>query len=94
MNRRNFFALAPAFPVAAVTATLTLREQGKPDIEGLDVSVLKLQPGDGVVLQCDGPISHDTADRIRATWEAWMPGTKAIVMGDGLSVKGVLRGAE
>lgn len=53
MNRREFVSLAPAFPVAAVTASLTLREDGHEPVE-LGVQVLKLQPGDTLVLQCAG----------------------------------------
>ena len=94
MNRRQFVRLAPAFPVAAVTATLTLKEDGKPPIEGLSVSVLKLQPGDIVVLRCAGSIPMATADRIKAMWEQFVPNTKAIILADGMTVEGILRGPE
>ena len=92
MNRREFVKLSQAFPVAAVTASLTLREEGKPDVEGLDVSVLRVQPGDIVVLSVPGCISSHTAERIKAQWESLCPGTRAAVLGDGMKIDGVLRG--
>jgi len=91
MNRRNFLALTPAFPAAA-KATLTLTD-GQVSTD-LDVSILKTQDGDRVILSCAGHISRDAADRIRAMWEQAMPGTKAIVLLDGMKVEGVLRGPE
>ena len=92
MNRRNFLALAPAFPAAAVTATVTLKREGEPAIDGLGVSVLKCQPGDYVVLSVDASLSFETAERIRAMWEHSVPGTKAIVLSDGMKLHGVMRG--
>jgi len=91
MKRRDFVKLAPAFPVAAVTASLTLRETGKEPVE-LDVSVLKCQPGDTLVLTAPDNISEDTAARIKA----WIEHTfenriKAMVLGDGLTIEGVIR---
>lgn len=92
MNRRDFVKLSPAFPVAAVTATLTLKEEGQPPIGGLDVSVLKLEPGDVVVLRVEGHILMATAERIKAHWECAVPGTRAFILADGMTVEGVLRG--
>ena len=91
MNRRDFVKLSPAFPAAAVTATLTLKEDGKRPIN-LDVSVLKLERGDTLVLSCDGDMSMNTADRIRFEVEHLLPGIKALIVADGLNVEGVLRG--
>ncbi len=93
MNRRNFLAMTPAFPVAAISASLVLREKDKPPVE-LDLSVLKLQPGDKVVLSVPLSISRDTADRIRSMWEQAIPGTTALILADGMKVDGVLRGSE
>lgn len=91
MNRREFVALAPAFPVAAVTASLTLRQDGHEPVD-VDVSVLKLQPGDTIVLQCPALISSETAVRLKNQIEHLFPGATAIVLGDGLTITGVLRG--
>lgn len=90
MNRREFVALVPAFPVAAVTASLTLRQDGHEPIE-LGVQVLTLQPGDTLVLQAAVPISQDTAARLQAWIEQKFPDTKAIVLDHGLTLAGVLR---
>lgn len=94
MNRREFVKLGPAFPAAAVTATLTLKEEGMPAVEGLDVSVLRLKAGDYVVLRCDGHITQDAAARIKAAWADAVPGTAAIVLDAGIRVDGVLRWPE
>jgi hypothetical protein len=91
MNRREFVALAPAFPVGAVTATLTVKEADKSPVD-LDVSVLKLQPGDTLVLTAPGYITQEAAERIKRYTEERFPGVNAIVLGDGLKVDGVLRG--
>jgi hypothetical protein len=92
MNRRHFIGLTPAFPAAAVTASLTLREEGKPTIDGLDVSVLRVKPGDVVILRCTGHITHDYANRIVEYVTRLLPeGATAMVLGDDLSVDGVLR---
>lgn len=93
MDRRHFLAMAPAFPTAAMSASLTLREEGKPDIN-LDLSVLKLQPGDVLVLTVPGSIHDDTAAYIKASVAAVFhpKDIKVMVMSDGLSVAGVLRG--
>ena len=91
MNRREFVALTPAFPAATVTASLTLREDGKEPIE-LDVSVLKCQPGDTLVLRHQGHISMETAERIKRYIEDGFDGrVKAMVLDGGLSLDGVLR---
>jgi hypothetical protein len=91
MNRRSFLNLTPAFPAAAVTASLTLREEGKPAIDGLDVSVLKLQPGDTIVLRTDSNMPFETMERLKANVEYLFPDVKVMVLMDGLTVDGVLR---
>jgi hypothetical protein len=94
MNRRQFVKLSTAFPAATVTASLTLHKDGEPPINNLDLSVLRVQPDDIVVLHCDGPIDEAQAARLKALWEARFPHTRAVVLGDGLSVAGVLRSTE
>ena len=91
MDRRSFLALSPAFPVAAASATLTLKREGEPPVE-LDVSILKTQPGDCVILSAPGPITQDIAQRLKDMWEHGVPGTKAVILSDGMKVDGVLRG--
>lgn len=83
--------MAPAFPAAAVSGALVLREAGKESVE-LDVSVLKCQPGDMLVLRHQGPITQEMAVRIQASVEDLFDGrVKAMVLSDGLSLEGVLR---
>lgn len=90
MERRNFLKMAPAFPAAAVSASIVLHQDGLEDTD-LDVSVLKLERGDTLVLSTDRAISEDVAKRIRDYMEDKFPGIKAMVLGDGLSIDGVLR---
>lgn len=91
MNRRDFIAMAPAFPAATIAATLTLREDGKEPVD-LDVSVLKVEPGDIVVLKATQYISQEGAEYVKAYLEDRVfPGCKALVLTGGLSVQGVLR---
>ena len=93
MHRRDFLKLTPA-----ATATLTLTTPGAPGtppiVEPFDVGVLRLEPGDVLVLTTPGCISIETAERIKAHVEReLLPlGVKAWIMGDGLTVAGVLRG--
>lgn len=91
MDRREFIAMSPAFPLAATTATLTLKAEGQAPVE-LDVSVLKLQPGDTLVLSVPTPISQATADRLKACIEDKFPGVTGMVIDQGMKVDGVLRG--
>ncbi len=90
MNRRSFLKMSPALPVGAVTASLVLREEGKEPIE-LDISVLKVQAGDTLVLSCERPMSQDTAARIKAYVEHVWPELKALILQDGLKIDGVIR---
>lgn len=90
MDRRSFLKLSPALPVGAVTASLVLREDGREPVT-LDVSVLKTQPGDVLVLSTPNPISEEAARRIKAHVEHVWPELKAMVMGDGLKLDGVIR---
>lgn len=90
MNGREFVKLAPAFPAAAVTASLTLREEGKESVE-LDVSVLKCQPGDTLVLRSTGRLHMEDCERIQQHFEHIFPGLKAIVLKDGMTLDGVIR---
>lgn len=92
MNRRSFLALSPAFPAAAVSASLVLREEGKRPVE-LNMSVLKLQTGDSLIIQSEGHLSAAEAESIKGLMEHHFPGNKAMVMSDGLKLAGVLRGA-
>lgn len=90
MNRREFVALTPAFPAAAVSASLTVRETGKDPID-LDVSVLKLQPGDVLVLRSAQSLSQNQVARISALIQDRF-GVKALVLDADLSLDGVIRG--
>lgn len=89
---RELIEMPPAFPEPSVTASFTVREQGKEPIE-LDVSVLKLQPGDTLVLSVPGPLRQEIAERIKASAEEYLKdkGVKAMVLGDGMTIDGVLR---
>lgn len=87
MNRRSFLKAAPLAPV---TATLTIREDGKPPIEGLDVSVLRLQPGDVVVLRV-AHLTHEAADNLQWLWAHRFPAIKAVVLSDDVTIDAVIR---
>jgi hypothetical protein len=89
MDRRSLLKLGAAFPVG-VSAALVLREDGQPPIE-LDISVLKTQPGDVLVLSHPGHLSMESAERIKTYVESVWPTLKAIVMSDGLKIDGVIR---
>lgn len=92
MNRREFVKMAPAFPAAAITATMTLNEQGKEPID-LDLSVLTLESGDTIVLKCADYLTQEAADRIKSYFEYTFEerGIKAMVLDKGMSIEGVLR---
>jgi hypothetical protein len=93
MNRRNFLALTPAFPVAAVSASLVLREEGKKPIE-LGINVLNLRDGDRLVLTFPESISADGAARVKTMVEQALPKVKALLFTDGMKIEGVLRNAD
>jgi len=90
MDRRSFFALAPAFP-AGVSAALVVKKDDQEDFTVLDISVLKTQPGDVVVFSAPGEISPDTADRLMKHFERHFPTLKAMVLGDAMKIQSVLR---
>lgn len=92
MNRREFVKMSPAFAGAAVSASIVVREEGKPDHE-FGVSVLRTQPGDTLVLQCQGHISSETAARCGQVFKQLMPGLKVLVLDESVTLAGVLRGA-
>lgn len=51
------------------------------------LSVAKVQPDDVIVVECDDPVSRETAARIeRDVGQAW-PGRKVIVVSGGLHLK-------
>lgn len=89
ISRRKFLGLTPAFPATAAV-TLTLNQKNAEPVS-MDASVLKLQKGDTLVISCHGPVSAETAYRIKAHVEHSFPGIKAILMSDGLKLEGVLR---
>lgn len=91
MNRRQFLALGPAFPAATVSASLIVKEDGKEALE-LGVNVLRLQPGDALVLRCKGRISYEQQERIAAVIKNQFPGMKAFVLDSDITLEGVLRG--
>ena len=90
MDRRSFIKMSPAFPAGAVSAALVLKEEGREDVS-LDISVLKTQPGDIIVLTAPGGVSDEVATMLQAHIERIFPTLKAIVLGDGLKVDGVIR---
>jgi hypothetical protein len=57
------------------------------------VQILRLRPGDIVILTAPGRISDETARRLKEQWEtSFQPeGLKCAVMGDGVEVQKVLR---
>lgn len=58
------------------------------------VQILRLEPGDVVVLSAPGNISTDTAHRLKEYWDRNFEGFKCVVMGDGMEVHSVLRPAD
>ena len=95
MDRRSFIKCSGS-TAAAVTATLTVHEDGKESIAGLDISVLRLKPGDVLILRAPGRITADTAARLKDYVErALAPmDVKAFIFGDGLRVDGILRSGD
>jgi hypothetical protein len=51
-----------------------------------EIAKLDLKPGDTVVLTAPGMITKNTADRLKAHFERYLPGVKVLVFGDGLNV--------
>jgi hypothetical protein len=90
MNRRWFVKMAPAY-TAAAAASVVIHEPGKTDVN-LELSVLKVQSGDCVVLSSQSPISRETSERIKTVIEGVFPdGVTALVMDGGIKIDGVLR---
>jgi hypothetical protein len=90
MDRRTFVKFAGAAPAAAATLTMTTADgQSEP----FDVNVLRLCPGDVLVITAAHHISQDCAERLKALVEEQLSSldVRAWVMGDGLKVDGVLR---
>jgi hypothetical protein len=57
------------------------------------VQVLRVSPGDVVVLSYPSPLSRETATRLKDVFEGIMPsGVKVVALDAGLSVKTVVRG--
>jgi hypothetical protein len=91
-SRRSFLKLSTT-AAPAMSAALVIREPDKPPAE-LDVTVLRLQPGDVLVLTAPGSIPAATAERITQYLEQYVTtplGVRALVFGDGLTVAGILR---
>jgi len=91
MDRRDFVKLTP-LGSAAVAASLTLKV-GDDEPTAFDVAVLRLKPGDVLVLTAPGLMSMDTAAHVKELIEAELESldVKALVMEGGLTVAGVLR---
>jgi hypothetical protein len=70
-----------------------MRKSGKDPVE-LDVSVLKFQRGDTVVLRCHEHVTKEMADRIKGDFSSTFEdmGVKAMVLDKTVSIEGVLRG--
>lgn len=62
----------------------------------VSVSVLKVEPGDVLVLKYDGHISLEAAERVRqmATSLFEPKDVKAMILSSGLTLEGVLRGSD
>ena len=82
--------LPPTFPEPTVTASLMVREHGQEPIEA-DISVLRWQPGDTLVLKCRGRLTLDQSNKMRALIEERFHGLTAIVLDDAITLEGVLR---
>lgn len=93
LDRRRFLQLSPAFPAATVTGSLTLRKDGEPPITDLDLSVLRLQRGDVLVVTTPGQITAEYGNRLSARLNEFLEqfGATALVFSDGVTVAGVLR---
>lgn len=70
-----------------------MSENEKPEwLEHL--SVLRLEPGDTIVLRTDGMPPQEVADNMRRFTEKHFPGHKCIVLTDGVEIGVVRRGTE
>lgn len=66
-------------------------EESQPFLRCLgDVQRLEMKEGDIVVFTAPGLIDDATAERLKSTFERQFPGRKAMILGDGLHVSGVL----
>jgi hypothetical protein len=91
MNRRSFLKLSPAFPVGAMSAALVVHEDGKDDLE-LDVSVLKVQTGDILVLSTPKDlISCAEIENVSAILKQTFPTLQVVVLSNGWKLDGVIR---
>lgn len=90
MSKRDVVRLSPAFPVADVSASLVLREDGKEPVE-VGVSVLNVKAGDTLVLRSASPMPADRVEYIGKQIELIFPGVKAMVLDGDLELSGVLR---
>ena len=59
-----------------------------PDV-AITIERLRLKPGDVVVITVHGYITPALADRLTITWEEQFPDYKAVVVGDGTTIKAV-----
>lgn len=69
------------------------------DAEGLehafDLGILRLQPGDRVVVSCPQKLNQDVSWRLKDLLDAYLPkGVYALVLDEGVKVDGILRGSE
>lgn len=55
------------------------------------IEVARLHPDDIIVLECDGTISNEVADRLERELTAIWPSHKIVVLGDGMRLKVVSR---
>lgn len=51
------------------------------------ISVADVKPNDVIVVECDAPISHEIAKRIRLHVQDVWPNHKVLIVGDGLRIK-------
>ena len=51
------------------------------------ISVADIKPEDVIVLECERPISDETAKRIQQYVNMIFPNQKVVVLGDGLTMK-------
>lgn len=51
-----------------------------------DLARIETRPGDVFVLMFPRALTNEIAEQIRAQWQGYLPGTKAVVLGDGARV--------
>jgi hypothetical protein len=90
MERRDFLKLTPALPAAAPALSLTLKQPDGSELK-TDVAVLRLQPGDTLVLMPTEHLLARDAQGLRDMLKLWAPqGVQVMILQAGMQL-GVLR---